>query len=146
MAKRLSSSVWRPRSQRKIASSSLIAITVLSLIFLSLWVWNFVELFGLLRFSRFMGCWKFFGIFWVVHVLVCGDFSCSYICESALDGGKEIVAGLWIIDQQSPCPSLKKKKKGNIIFFSFFLTFLFTFHLSFSLSFATVQIRRLCCA
>ena len=75
-AKRPSPSAWRPRSQRKIASSPLIAITVLSLIFLSLWVWNFVELFGLLRFSGFMGCWKLFGIFWVVHVLVWGDFSC----------------------------------------------------------------------
>ena len=75
-AKRLSPSAWRPRSRRKIASSPLIAITVLSSIFLSLWVWNFVELFGLLRFSGFMGCWKLFGIFWVVHVLVCGDFSC----------------------------------------------------------------------
>ena len=46
-AKRPSPSAWRPRSRRKIASSPLIAITVLSLIFLSLWVWNFVELFGL---------------------------------------------------------------------------------------------------
>ena len=73
--KRPSPSAWRPRSWRKIASSPLIAITVLSSIFLSLWIWNFVELFGLLRFSGFMGCWKLFGIFWVVHVLVCGDFS-----------------------------------------------------------------------
>ena len=43
-----------------------------------------------------MGCWKLFGIFWVVHMLLCGDFSCSYICESALDGGEEIVVGLRI--------------------------------------------------
>ena len=73
-AKRPLPLAWRPQSWRKIASSPLIAITVFSSIFLSLWVWNFVELFGLLRFSGFMGCWKLFGIFWVVHVLVCGDF------------------------------------------------------------------------
>ena len=111
MAKRPFSSAWRLQSRRKIASSPLIAITVLSSIFFSLLVWNFVELFGLLRFSRFMGCWKLFGIFWAVHALVYGDFSCSYICKSSLDGGKEIVAGLRIIDQQSPSPPLKKEKK-----------------------------------
>ena len=68
-----------------------------------------------------------FGIFWVVHLFLCGDFSCSYICESALDGGKEIVVGLRIIDQQSSSPPLKKKRKKREI-------------LSFSLSFATAEI------
>ena len=29
-------------------------------------------------------------------MLLCGDFSCSYICENALDGGEEIVVGLRI--------------------------------------------------
>ena len=66
-----------------------------------------------------------FGIFWVVHLLLCGDFSCSYICESSLDGGKEIVVGLRIIDQHSPSTPLKKIKKEI---------------LSFSLSFATAEI------
>ena len=74
------------------------------------------EFFGLIWFSRFMGMkfsikfwvamifwvygWYefffFFGIFWVVHELLCGDLCCSCICESALDGGEEIVVGLRI--------------------------------------------------
>ena len=43
-----------------------------------------------------MNFFFFFGIFWVVHELLCGDLCCSCICESALDGGEEIVVGLRI--------------------------------------------------
>ena len=43
-----------------------------------------------------MNFFFFFGIFWVVHEVLCGDLFCSCICESALDGGEEIVVGLRI--------------------------------------------------
>ena len=54
--------------------------------------------FWVLRFSGSMVVMNFFffGIFWVVHELLRGDLCCSCICESALDGGEEVVVGLRI--------------------------------------------------
>ena len=45
-------------------------------------------------------------------MLVCGDFSCFYICESALDGGEEIVVGLQI---ESPYEREREEERERIL-------------------------------
>ena len=44
-------------------------------------------------------------------MLLCGDFSCSYICESAFDGGEEIVVGLRI---ESLYERVRERQRENI--------------------------------